>query len=117
MATRTRRSTSTVITEARAPRSEDLARRQRNYLILMFFRVVCIVTMFAVPGFWRWVLLAGAAFLPGIAVFIANNMDQRTTKVVARDTERKALPPSTDPVVPGEVVDEATQDAADNDRP
>lgn len=108
MATKARRSASTVITEARAPRSEDLARRQRNYLILMSFRVICIVSMFAVPGIWRWVLLAGAAFLPGIAVFIANNMDQRTTKVAAHETERKALPPSAEPVVPGEVVDETT---------
>lgn len=106
MASKTRRSASTVITEARAPRSEDLARRQRNYLILMAFRVACIVAMFAVPGIWRWLLLAGAALLPGIAVIIANNIDQRTTKVTPHEAHNKALPQSSEQVVPGEVVDD-----------
>ncbi|NLT30829.1 MAG: DUF3099 domain-containing protein [Propionibacterium sp.] len=106
MATSTRRPTSTVITGARAPRSEDLARRQRNYLLLMMFRVICIVSMFFVPGVWRWVLLAGAAFLPALAVLIANNVDIRTPQPVPDEPVLKALPAHhSDHVVPGEVVD------------
>lgn len=114
MATASRRSASTVITEARAPRSEDLARRQRNYLILMAFRVICIVSMFFVPGIWRWLLLAGAAILPGIAVLIANNIDVRTTRVPANDSANRQITASTDDqVVPGELVTDEVDDAGD----
>ncbi|MGJ3507194.1 DUF3099 domain-containing protein [Enemella sp. A6] len=107
MAKAIQRPTSTVITGARAPRSEDLARRQRNYLVLMAFRVACIVGMVFVPGIWRWVLLLGAAVLPALAVLIANNVDIRTPAPVPDEPQYKAIPAQhSDHVVPGEVIDD-----------
>lgn len=66
-----------VITDARSGASEDLARRQRRYTITMAFRTACFIAMIFVPGVFRWILFACAAFLPYIAVIFANQANQR----------------------------------------
>ena len=38
-----RRATAHLVTEAARPRSEDIAYRERRYLIMMGFRVVCFI--------------------------------------------------------------------------
>jgi hypothetical protein len=43
----------------------------------MLFRLACFIAIFFVPGVWRWVLGAGAVFLPYIAVILANQADTR----------------------------------------
>jgi len=63
-----------VITNARPGASADKARRQRNYLIAMAFRVFCFLGMLVVGGWLRWVMLAVAVFTPIVAVMIANNV-------------------------------------------
>ena len=57
-----------------APRSlkNDLAGRQRRYLISMIIRTVCFLLTVALPSPSRWFALAGAMVLPYIAVVIAN---------------------------------------------
>jgi len=40
---KSRRDTAHLVTEARKPRSEDIADRERRYLIMMAFRVACFV--------------------------------------------------------------------------
>ena len=40
---RVRRPGAHLVTEAREPRSEDIASRERRYLIMMGFRIVCFV--------------------------------------------------------------------------
>ncbi len=66
-----------LITDAQSGTSKDLAARQRHYLITMTFRLLCFVSMIFVPGWFRWVLLAAAIFLPYIAVIFANQPDDR----------------------------------------
>jgi hypothetical protein len=66
-----------VITDARSAASQEQATRQRRYAITMAFRTACFIAMIFVPGVFRWVLFAGAVFLPYIAVIFANQAQQR----------------------------------------
>lgn len=56
------------------PDNPDAERRRRmlKYTIAMIIRVVCIVMMLFVQGWWLLVFAAGAIFLPYFAVLIAN---------------------------------------------
>ena len=61
------------ITTAPTSRADDIAGRQRRYLISMAIRTVCVIGAVAVgPGILRWVLIAGAVLLPYVAVVFAN---------------------------------------------
>ncbi len=61
------------ITTAPTSASEDLAGRQRRYLISMAIRTACVIGAVTVgPGLLRWVLVAGAVLLPYVAVVLAN---------------------------------------------
>lgn len=98
--TRTRAETpDAVITTARHGRSSDLMSREVRYVMTMGIRVLCFVGMALIGGPWRWVLLAGAAFLPGIAVLLANAIDKRgqITPVVHHTPYRPALPSEPSP--------------------
>jgi fatty acid desaturase len=64
------------ITSAAASRNEDLARRQRRYLLSMSIRTVCFIgaIVASLLGIhWLWpILIAGALVLPYVAVVMAN---------------------------------------------
>jgi DUF3099 family protein len=60
------------ISGARKGLTEDVAGRQRRYVISMSIRTVCFVSAVFTPSPWRWILIAGALFLPYIAVVLAN---------------------------------------------
>jgi hypothetical protein len=61
------------ITTASTSRNEDIAARQRRYVVSMTVRTICFVAAIAVgPGWLRWVLVAGAVLLPYVAVVMAN---------------------------------------------
>ncbi len=68
-----------VITSARVSHSEDLRRRQTRYLFSMGVRTVCFVLAIVTSGPLRWALVAGAVFLPYVAVVLANATDRRTS--------------------------------------
>jgi hypothetical protein len=65
-----------VVTEAPRPMSEDIAYRQRRYLIMMGIRLVCFVIAVAVfveGGGWLTAIPAvGAIAIPYFAVVFAN---------------------------------------------
>lgn len=65
------------ITSARPSRSSDIHKRQMRYLFSMGLRTACFVLAIVTDGPLRWVLVAGAVFLPYIAVVLANATDQR----------------------------------------
>jgi len=66
------------ITTAASSRADDISHRQRRYVISMAIRTVCFLGAVAVGDNWlRWVLFAGAVFLPYVAVVMANATDQR----------------------------------------
>ena len=60
------------ITSAAKSQSEDLGGRERRYAISMGIRTVCFVGAVIVSGPLRWILIAGAVFLPYAAVILAN---------------------------------------------
>jgi hypothetical protein len=60
------------VTGARRGASDDLAQRQRRYLISMSIRTACFVLAVVTHGPIRWVLVAAAVVLPYIAVVMAN---------------------------------------------
>lgn len=61
------------ITSAGSNAAEGIKERQRRYVISMTIRTLCFVGAVAVGDGWlRWVLIAGAVFLPYAAVVMAN---------------------------------------------
>lgn len=60
------------ITSAPTSPGDDLAMRTRRYLWTMGIRTVCFVAAIFVPGWPRWVLVAGAVLLPYLGVVGAN---------------------------------------------
>jgi len=80
---RNRRDTAVLVTEAAKPRSEDIAYRERRYLIMMGFRVACFVltiVLFASGAGWFAAIPAvGAILLPYFAVVFANGGREPTS--------------------------------------
>ena len=76
MLPKSRRDTAVLVTEAAKPRSEDIAYRERRYLIMMGFRVACFVltiVLFASGAGWLAAIPAvGAIVIPYFAVVFAN---------------------------------------------
>jgi len=60
------------ITSAQKSLSTDQPGRQRRYFISMMVRTVCFILTVILPSPFRWFALAGAVFLPYIAVVVAN---------------------------------------------
>lgn len=76
--------------------SAEQAGRTRKYLISMAIRTACVIGAIFIPGWPRWVLIAGAVVLPYLAVVIANAgkaRDQGAPAPVVQQT-RPALPSS-----------------------
>jgi hypothetical protein len=71
-----RRDRAHLVTEAQRSLSEDIAFRQRRYLIMMGIRAVCFVAALLlfvnVPGFFWAIPVVGALVIPYFAVVIAN---------------------------------------------
>ena len=61
------------ITSATRSHSEDIAGRQRRYVISMSIRTVCFLLAVVSLGHWfMWVFLIASIVLPYIAVVMAN---------------------------------------------
>ncbi|HEU5454875.1 MAG TPA: DUF3099 domain-containing protein [Nocardioides sp.] len=83
------------ITTASASRNEEIAGRQRRYVISMTIRTICFVAAILVGGGWlRWVLVAAALLLPYVAVVMANASHSRSDDLMLRPG------PSTHPELP-----------------
>lgn len=52
--------------------AEDRAHRMRMYLLAMSLRVLCVVSLFWVRGWWILLVGIGAVVLPYVAVLIGN---------------------------------------------
>lgn len=79
------------ITEAQRGLSVEQVPRQTRYIVSMLIRTVCVVGAIFIPGWPRWVLIAGAIALPYLAVVIANagrENDEPGTLGVAPSTAR-----------------------------
>lgn len=60
------------VSGVRRPLSEDVQNRTRRYLVSMAIRTGCFIGAVLADGWLRWVLMAGAVFLPYVAVVVAN---------------------------------------------
>lgn len=85
------------ITNAQRSLSTEQSGRTRKYLISMGIRTACVIGAIFIPGWPRWVLIAGAVVLPYLAVVIANAGKSRDEGSVPQVTEqiqqaRPALP-------------------------
>ncbi len=65
------------ITDAAAAHSEDMRDRMIKYAVAMGIRMVCIVLIFVVDGWFKIIAIAGAVFLP---VDCGGNSQTATTK-------------------------------------
>ena len=106
------------ITDAAAAHSEDMRERMIKYAVAMGIRMVCIVLIFVVDGWFKIIAIAGAVFLPWIAVVIANGNDKAEDHsdslldyVAVPEIERSDLPDDDQDgdaptVLQGELVDD-----------
>ncbi|MFJ4229556.1 DUF3099 domain-containing protein [Paenarthrobacter nicotinovorans] len=110
------------ITDAAAAHSEDMRERMIKYAVAMGIRMVCIILIFVVDGWFKIIAIAGAVFLPWFAVVIANGNDKAEAPsdslldYVAVPEIERSDEPADDPengaptVLQGELVDDAPAD-------
>ena len=87
------------ITTASAGRREDIAARQKRYLLAMGFRTVCFIAAILIPNGWvRVCLIVAALILPYVAVVMANAGNTKSDGFALLDgsSESPQLPPGTD---------------------
>jgi predicted tellurium resistance membrane protein TerC len=96
-------------------------RRMMKYALAMGIRMVCLILIFVVDGWFKLVMVAGAVFLPWIAVVIANGGDQAEVHsdslldyAPLGELEGTAWPPeqadNTSAVLQGEVINDDDDD-------
>ena len=73
------------ITTAASSRADDIAARQRRYVLSMGIRTVCFVAAVVADGWLRWVLVVAALLLPYVAVVMANNTNTKADGFELRD--------------------------------
>jgi hypothetical protein len=94
-----------------------MRQRMIKYAVAMGIRMVCLILIFVVDGWFKLVMVAGAVFLPWIAVVIANGSDQAEVhsdllldSAPLAELESPSWPPeqdgSTPAVIPGELIDD-----------
>jgi len=60
------------ITATNRALSSEQSGRTKRYLISMGIRTACVLAAIVVPGWPKWIFIAGAIVLPYVAVVIAN---------------------------------------------
>jgi len=94
------------VTGAAEGLSREQDSRTRKYLISMGIRTACVLGAIVIPGWPRWVLIAGAVVLPYLAVVIANSTGKRSgaTPNVPVRTALPSAPSSHQAVNDGPIV-------------
>lgn len=89
------------ITGAQRALSDEQTGRTRRYLVSMGIRTACVILAIFVPGWPRWVFVAGAVVLPYLAVVVANagRENDEPGELGVAEQARTALP------APGLVID------------
>lgn len=96
------------ITNAAQAHSEEMRGRMIKYATAMGIRMVCIVAIFFVDGWFKLIPIIGAVLLPWVAVVIANggaDITKRDQVTLLDEAPHEALsaPPVADPA-PGDTV-------------
>ena len=103
---RTERVQPPLITTARFGKSLDTSQRTRRYVVTMVFRVLCFLGCMVAPLPWNVGLMLLAALLPGVAVLLANAVDDRTPPAPTDDEPAPLLALTMGDIVRGEVDEE-----------
>ncbi|MCU1531949.1 MAG: hypothetical protein JWO49_1520 [Arthrobacter sp.] len=64
------------ITDAATAHSDEMRQRMIKYAVAMGIRMVCLILIFVVDGWFKVLPVIGAVFLPWVAVVLANGSDQ-----------------------------------------
>lgn len=64
------------ITDAAVAHSDEMHQRMVKYAVAMGIRMVCLILIFVVDGWFKLIPVLGAVFLPWVAVVIANGSDR-----------------------------------------
>lgn len=81
------------VTSARLAVPDDVAGRQRRYLVSMTIRTLCFVGAIIASGWLRWLLLAGAVVLPYVSVVFANGGREQGGDFPGEQPRPLGLPP------------------------
>lgn len=85
------------VTDAQRPKSEDIAYRQRRYLISMGVRVVAfLLAVFLFHGVWRFLAAGVALVVPYFAVVFANGGRERDSGESFEPFDPNKLPSGSD---------------------
>ncbi|BAS18021.1 hypothetical protein AHiyo8_63240 [Arthrobacter sp. Hiyo8] len=115
------------ITDAAAAHSDDMRERMIKYALAMGIRLVCLILIFVVDGWFKIIAVAGAVFLPWIAVVIANGSDKAevhsdalldyvpAVELEAGPAEEGAPSAAPVTVLEGELIDDDGDDATVQD--
>jgi len=99
----------TLVTSAGRSHSDDIALRQRRYVLTQSVRIVCVLlaAFLPVPVAWKGLLIVGAVLLPWFGVVMANAgptaARSRPTALVDRPVEPQ---PVRIAIEPGRVIDQ-----------
>ncbi len=103
------RSAPAIVTSARRSHSEDIAIRQRRYVLTQSLRIVCVILAVMLPVSlpWKGVFMVGAVALPWFGVVMANagptvGRRRRKHSLVDRPVEE----PVRLEIDPGKVIDQ-----------
>lgn len=117
------------ITDAPTAHTDEMRQRMIKYAVAMGIRMVCLVLIFILPGWFKLIAVAGAVFLPWVAVIIANGgsdtMNEHSNALLdaAPLTELPAArpgpaaPPADSEVLQGEIIPEEEKPGANGAEP
>lgn len=103
------RSAPAIVTSARLSHTEDIALRQRRYVLTQSLRIVCVIlaAMLPVSLPWKGVLIVGAVALPWFGVVMANagpTVGRRRRKSSLMDRPAPEEPVRIE-IEPGRIID------------
>ena len=96
-----------VVTNAGMSHTDDLALRQRRYVLMQSMRLACVVlaTLLPVALAWKGVLILGAVALPWFGVVMANAGPTVRRKGHTNMVDRQVEQPLRIAIEPGRVVE------------
>lgn len=97
----------TVVTDAGMSHTDDIALRQRRYVVMQSLRMFCVVmaTLLPVGLAWKGVLILGAVALPWFGVVMANAGPTVSRRRKTAMVDRQVQQPLRLEIEPGRVVD------------
>jgi len=96
-----------VVTSAQLSHTDDIALRQRRYILTQSVRVVCVVlaTTLPIPLIWKGVFMLGAVALPWFGVVMANAGPTVSRRKKSALVDTPVEQPLRIAIEPGRVID------------